>query len=190
MGEQKLKDEQFGSRLIDRFYWCGKSLLQLWSLSSECGAFFGMWCYTLRLVGWVKCVGKENWTWWQLISRRKNPQNDQFVFKMAQVFSFLSIGFVYVSTITFVMEVNTYNKKWPKTYNLPGNPWGGHLYWKGYKEQSDQRHKGQLGKLVSSFLHFTIFTKDFQAEATGCYTIGGQVNLSKSRLLQHVLVSF
>ena len=30
---------------------------------------------------------------------------------MAQVFSFLSIGFVYVSTITFVMEVNTYNKK-------------------------------------------------------------------------------
>ena len=82
-------------------------------------------------------------------------------------------------------------KKWPKRthlyYNIPGNPWGGHLYWKGYKEQSDQRHKGQLGKLVSSFLHFTIFTKDFQAEATGCYTIGGQVNLSKSRLL---MVSF
>ena len=150
-----------------------------------------MWCYTLRLVGWVKCVGKENWTWWQLISRRNNPQNDQYLFKMAQVFSFLSIGFVYVSTITFVMEVNTYNKKWPKRthlyYNIPGNPWGWHLYWKGYKEQFDQQHKGQLGKLVSSFSHFTLFTKDFQAEATGCYTIGGQVNLSKSRLL---MVSF
>ena len=36
------------------------------------------------------------------------PIESSFLFfQMAQIFSFLSIGFVYVSTITFVMEVKS-----------------------------------------------------------------------------------